>query len=326
MADPLPYLCEPLQKFSKPAFRAARLINFDTGKHDIKRPHEGWLVEATHAIPKGRKFNIWIIGYASKRAYRGQGAAQSDASNLKLSMDRARQAAMIVEAVDPEIYSHISKFDGQGNYAYDAPETDNSGLWRAVEVHIFLDEPPPHPGPVEPDPPCQGGNRYRKWAPSRLQGDSVQVRFPGAVVAGNVVAFRKEEGASVIHFYLAPGGGGGFSYSGPKLEPRILEWVKQLFGGFSASGMSWSSFTATTPFNFGDLDGATCQIKSVGGGLGPGFQKAAVSVHGKVWFRESSSKCMVRELDFFNDVDTSGKDLQFGVAGSVVGGPLIRAQ
>ena len=324
MADLLPYLCEPLQTFSKPAFRGARLINFDTGKHDIKRQQEGWLVEATHAIPKGRKFNIWIIGYASKRAYRGQGAAQSDASNLKLSMDRARQAAMIMEAVDPEIYSHISKFDGQGNYAYDAPETDNSGLWRAVEVHIFLDDPPPPPGPVQPDPPCQGGERYRKWSIATPGGFSASP-FPGAVVAGNVVAFRKEEGAPVIHFYLAPGGGGGFSYSGPKLG-RILEWIKQLFGGFSASGMSWSSFTATTPFNFGDLDGATCQIKSIGGGVGPGFQKAAVSVHGKVWFRESSSKCMVKELDFFNDVDTSGKDLQFGVGRSVVGGPLIRAQ
>jgi hypothetical protein len=300
MADLLPYLCEPLQTFSKPAFRAARLINFDTGKHDIKRQQEGWLVEATHAIPKGRKFNIWIIGYASKRAYRGQGAAQSDPSNLKLSMDRARQAAMIMEAIDPEIYSHISKFDGKGNYAYDAPETDNSGLWRAVEVHIFLDDPPPPPGPVQPDPPCQGGDRYRKLSIATPGGFSASP-FPGAVVAGNVVAFRKEEGAPVIHFYLAPGGGGGFSYSGPKLG-RILEWIKQLFSGFSASGMSWSSFTATTPFNFGDLDG------------------------GKVWFRESSSKCMVKELDFFNDVDTSGKDLQFGVAGSVVGGPLIRAQ
>jgi hypothetical protein len=142
-----------------------------------------------------------------------------------------------------------------------------------------------------------------------------------------VIAFHREEGSPLVHFYLAPALGGGFSYSGPKLK-QILEWIKKLYGGFSVSGLSWSSFTAATPFNFGDLDGVTCEIMSAGGGVGPGFQKATVSVHGSVWVREPSGKCMLapKSTDFFVDADISGKDLQFGVGASVVGGPLIRVQ
>jgi hypothetical protein len=74
------------------------------------------------------------------------------------------------------------------------------------------------------------------------------------------------------------------------------------------------------------MDGATCLIKSGGVGVGPGYQKATVSVSGKIWFREPSGKCMTATKDFFIDADTSGKDLQFGGNLSAVGGPLIRVQ
>lgn len=323
MTSILPYLNEPFLKFPKPAFRAARLINFDTGKYDLKREHEGWLTEAAHAIPQFRGFWIWIIGYASKRAYRGQNPAQSDASNLQLSNERATRAAMIMEAVNPEISSHITKFE-RGNYDYAAPETDNSGLWRAIEVHIFLDDPPPPPGPVQPEPRCPGGERFRKWSIATPGGFSASPIPPG-VVAGNMVAFRREEGAPVVHFYFAPSAGVGLSYSGPEFQ-GIKELIKKLLSPFTYSGMSWSNFTAETPFNFGDLDGATCVIKSVGAGVGPGYLKADVSVYGNIWFHEASGKCMMARKDFFKDVDVSGADLQLGAGGSVVGGPLIRVQ
>jgi hypothetical protein len=146
---------------------------------------------------------------------------------------------------------------------------------------------------------------------------------PGAVLAGNVVVFRKDEGQPQIHSYISPGAGGGVSYSGPKLK-AIWSWLQTIFGGLNLSELSWSSFTATTPFNFGDLDGATCQIASAGAGVVAGYQKAAVSVYGKVWFRDSNGKCMFATKDFCTNVDTSGKDLQVGIGGSVVGGPLIR--
>jgi hypothetical protein len=84
--------------------------------------------------------------------------------------------------------------------------------------------------------------------------------------------------------------------------------------------------SAVTPFNFGDLSGATCKIESASAGVGPGYQKATVSVDGQIWFRDSSGNCMFGRQDFFMDVDASGKDLQFGAGGSVVGGVLIRAK
>lgn len=324
MSNPEYYLTEPFLKFPKPAFRAKRLIGFDTGKSNLKPEHEGWLVETANAIPSERNFVIYIFGYASKLGYSGQTAQQSDGSNVTLSFSRASKAAMIMEKVNPRVTTRIDQFMAEGSRDYSAAPTDDSPNWRAVEVHAFLDDPPPPPPQPTPPPNCPGGRRYRNWSIATPGGFSASP-IPGAVVAGNVVAFRREEGAPVIHFYLAPGVGGGFSYSGPKFQ-KIWEWIKQLFGGLSVSGMSWSSFTAATPFNFRDLDGATCQIKSAGGGVGPGFQMAAVSVSGSVWFREPSGKCMLATKDFFIDVHTSGKDLQLGVGGSVVGGPLIKVQ
>jgi hypothetical protein len=91
----------------------------------------------------------------------------------------------------------------------------------------------------------------------------------------------------------------------------------------SYSGLSWKSLVAETAFNFKDLDGADCLIASAGAGVGIGYQKALVSVSGKVWFREPSGKCMFATKSFFTNVDTSGKDLQFSIGGSSVGGPLI---
>jgi hypothetical protein len=322
MANPAEFLTAPFLKFPKPAFRAIRLIGFDTGKHDLKREHEGWLVTTAHTIPADRNFVIYIFGYASKLGFRGETAQQADASNVKLSFDRASQAARTMEIVNPRVTTRIDQFMAEGSRDYSAAATDDSRFWRAVEVHVFLDDPPPPPPQPTPPQNCPGGRRHRKWsiaAPGGVSGSPL----PGVVLAGNVVAFRKDEGPPITHFYLVPGAGGGFSYSGPKLK-QIWEWIKKIFGPFNASGMSWSSFTAATPFNFGDLDGASCQIKSVGAGAGPGFQKAKVSVNGQVWFREPSGKCMFANKDFFTNVDTSGKDLQFGVGGSVVGGPLIR--
>ncbi len=195
-------------------------------------------------------------------------------------------------------------------------------MWRAVEVHVFLDDPPPPPPHTTPEPACPGGGRYRKWSVSTPIGFSASPA-PGAVVAGNIVIFRKDEGKPEIRVYFCPALGAGVSYSGPKLS-ALWGWLKAIFTGLNISELSWSTFTASTPFNFGDLEDATCQINSAGAGLVKGYQKATVSVYGKVWFRDSNGKCMFATKDFCSGVDTSGKDIQVGIGGSVVGGPLFR--
>ena len=84
---------------------------------------------------------------------------------------------------------------------------------------------------------------------------------------------------------------------------------------------------SATPFNFRDLDDATCKIMSAGVGKGPGYLLATAQVYGKVWFFDfSKGKCMYATKDFFHDVNTSGADLQFGYGASIVGGPLIRVK
>ena len=101
----------------------------------------------------------------------------------------------------------------------------------------------------------------------------------------------------------------------------VIEWIKAIFGKFNYMGMSWTSFTAETPFNFGDLDGATCMIKSLGGAA---YVKSSLSVSGKVFVREGSGKCMQATHDFCIDVNVGGPNLRLSVGGSAVGGPLIR--
>jgi hypothetical protein len=323
---PLPYLCEPFLKFSKPAFRAVRLINFETGKADLQQPeHDGWLVNATHSIPQFRKFEIWIFSYASKRGFRGQDDEHSDASNVALSYRRGTRVAQLMESIDPEINSHIVHFTAEGNKAYTARNTDNSGLWRAVEVHIFLDEPPPRPFPPAPEPPpCPGGRRFKRWS---IAMTGVSGSLAGAQIAVNIVAFRVD-GTNLAHVYLQPAVGGGFSWSGGKLK-EIWEWIEKILGrSFDLATADWSEpFTADNAFNFKDLDGATFSVMSVGAGIGPGVEIVKASIHDKLWIREASGKCFPKSVDWFSSVEVNGKGLQgIGITGSIVGGPLLRVR
>jgi hypothetical protein len=147
--------------------------------------------------------------------------------------------------------------------------------------------------------------------------------LPGTL-AGNLVLFRLDEDAGpIIHYYALPAAGVGMSWLIPGWGD-INKWLKRILSGTSVSDIEWSSFTADTPFNFRDLDGAICQIKSVGAGNIGGVIKCLISVYGPLWFREPSGKCMFASKDFFTNVDASGVDVQFSIGGSIIGGPLLR--
>ncbi len=89
--------------------------------------------------------------------------------------------------------------------------------------------------------------------------------------------------------------------------------------------MSFTDVTAVTPFNFQDLDGATCELRSAGIGAGVvGYQLCYVSVWGRVWYRESNGNGMQKTKDFVTGVNCTGKDLQLGFGASAPGGPLLR--
>ena len=320
MTGPVQYLAEPALKFPKVAFRAKRLINIPTGKTTLAPEQVTWLTEAARAIPNTANFTVYMFGYASKLGYSHESAAQSDASNYTLSYGRANEATKIMESVNPRVTPRVDRFLPQGSHGYTAAADDDSGYWRAVEVHIFLGNPPPPPPNPGPPPPCGGLKRYREWSVATPVGFTFSPA-PGATVGGNIVLFRRGIDR-MTHTYLQLGAGGGFSYSGPSLK-GLLAFVQAILSGLSWSGISWTPLTAVTPFTFADLNGAACMIASAGVGVIGGYQQAYVSVHGQVWFRDASGSCMFANKDFFTNVNVSGKDLQFGVGGSAIGGPLM---
>jgi OmpA family len=302
------------------AARKMRLIDFETGKATLQPEHASWLDETLKFLPPTREFWIDLFGYSSKLGFRG--GQDSKSLNQTLSFERASEVVRYLERRNNLVTPRVRRFLARGDEESKGPAGDDSPEERAVEVHIYLAEtPPPPPLGVQEEEPCPGGKRNMKWSIATPFGVSFSP-LPGAVVAGNVVVFRRDETPVVHRTYLSPGAGAGYSYSGPSLS-KIKEIIKGLLGSMSYSGMAFTSVTADTPFNFKDLSGASCQIISAGAGVGIGYQKARLDVSGKVWFKQSNGKCMLATRGFVTDVDTSGKDLQLGVGVSAVGGPLV---
>ncbi|MGH6811878.1 MAG: hypothetical protein ACREDM_05850 [Methylocella sp.] len=230
-----------------------------------------------------------------------------------------------MERANPRVTTRIDTFSAEGSHAYSAKDTDDDALWRAVELHVFLDKlPAPPPGPVPPQP-CPGGRRFRNWSIMIPGGFSVNPfgAILPAAVSGNFVKFRLDDAKPpIVHAFALPGA--GFGNSVGTLPLKVKEWLKKILENLSLSEPSWTSSSAETPFNFGDLDGATCNITQISGGVGPALQKTVVSLYGQVWFRESSGKCMFANRDFFTGLDVSGAGAQFNIGSSSTGGPLIR--
>ena len=305
------------------AVRKIRLIDFETGKATLRPEHIDWLDETLRSLPATREFWIDLFGYASKLGFRGVDNPQGSKSlNQQLSFERASEVVRYMERRNNLVTPRVRRFLARGEEDAKGPAGDDSPEERAVEVHVFLAEmPPTPPSGVQEEEPCPGGKRYMKWSVATPFGITL-TPIPGLVATGNVVVFRRDQAPVAHRFYLAPGVGVGFSYSGPKLS-KIKDIIKNLLGKPNYSGMSFTSVTADTPFNFRDLSGATCQIVSAGAGVVLGYQKVRVDVSGKVWFKQSNGKCFPATGKFVTNVDTSGKDLQLGVGASAVGGPLL---
>jgi hypothetical protein len=307
-----------------PSERKIRMVDFETGKADLRLEHRAWLDDTARFLGNQGDYWVYIYGFASKLPPHGaRNADESSHFNRELSYARASAVARYLEKKDSRVSSRIREFSARGSDDYNAPKDDNSADARAVEVHVHLSPvAPPPPVNADPLPSLPGGARYSSWSVASPFGATVTV-LPLVVAAANVVVFRCKERRNETHPYLAPGVGGGFSYTGPKLS-KLKDLIKNMLGNFSYSGMSFTDVTAITPFNFRDLDGATCDLLQASAGAGPGYQQARVSAHGQVWYRDSNGKPFFGMRDFVTNVDVSGKDLQLGVGASAVGGPLLR--
>jgi hypothetical protein len=251
------------------ADRSVRLTDFATGKTELRPEHVDWLNETLPMLNFPRQFHIFIFGYASKLGFHDtKDEEQNLQRNTTLSFARANEVVRFLEHRSPRVSTRVSRFQAVGNQeaGYNAANTDNSPEERAVEVHVFFDVPPAPPPHVLPEQPCPGGHRFVRWSIAVPGGASFSP-IPGTTVAGNIVVFRKDEPPVITHSFVVPGSGPGFSFSIPG-GGKILKFFKDLFGKFSVSGLSFTSFGADVPFNFGDLDGADCLIASAGGGIG----------------------------------------------------------
>lgn len=302
---------------------STRLADFTTGKATLREDHKAWLNTLTPSLASGNFKELWIFGFASKLGFRtAANGEESDARNTTLSFDRASEVVKYLEKISPRVTTRVRFFKAEGSHesGYNAAGTDNSAAERAVEVHLFMTPPPPPP--FTELPPCSGGRRYLSWSISSPGGASF-TPFPGTVIAGNYFGFRNET-THVTHWYFSPAAGVGASYSGPNLG-KLLEMIKSFFGKVSFTGVTWTSFTADTPFNFSDLQGATLLLEAASAGAVVGISRGKASVSGPVWFRDSNLKCMFARKDFVNDADVSGTGLITGVSGSALGGPLLQA-
>ena len=144
---------------------------------------------------------------------------------------------------------------------------------------------------------------------------------PGAVVAGNVVVLRCNEGAPVTHVYAALGGGLGVNapnFTGKK------KWIKEAVDHLDdALDFDWTDFSAETPFNLNDLNGASFDIVSAEAGVGVGWAYCRVSAYGQVDFRDAKEICTRGRKDFFSAVTQKGFKLVVGLDAEIIGGPLI---
>lgn len=149
-----------------------RLINFETGKHTLQDGHKKWLDFVLGRTPATREFFCDIYGYASKLG--------KTAGNTTLSYDRANEVAKYLEQHDAEYTTRIRAFEAVGDHdpRYKADLGDNDGRWRAVEVHVNFDRPPPPKPHIRPIPRPE---THMKWSVCGYFSLNITVEVAGQV-------------------------------------------------------------------------------------------------------------------------------------------------
>ncbi|MCI0639298.1 MAG: OmpA family protein [Gemmataceae bacterium] len=306
------------------AIRKARLTDFATGKADLQPEHRAWLDDLAALAGQQRYYYVDIVGFASKTG--------SVELNQKLSEERVASVLHYLEVKDERILKRVRHLEFMGEGSYQAPESDNSADWRAVEVHFYNFQPRAPKG-TNPSKPVPGGPRYADWSTTAVFGVQFNI-LPGIVVAANLVMFRKNETPVEEHWYLVPQFGFGFNVSPPAklglinqlrriFGPKKADVIESILGSANYSGVNLTRFTALTPFNFDDLVGATCDIASGGAGVGGGAQLALMSVRGKIWWYDRYGRLQRGMQDYFTNVSVGGPTAMYGGSASVVGGPLL---
>ena len=235
------------------ALAAARLYNFPTGSYDLVRQgHRDFLDFEVQPIIRDLQ-GPWIDlkGYASHLG--------SEKSNLTLSRNRINAVKTRISMYSSRINFEQEVFKEQTAYGESVSagaENNDDPWWRAVDVYVYATRPATKPPP--PPPPsssggfeCLDGPRYSKWSISTPGGISYTEYVGGAA---NLVGLRLESGPHETRWYLVPAVVVGASAGIPLGKGPLKEILEAILNGLSYTGFGWAPFTATTPFNFRDIE------------------------------------------------------------------------
>ena len=288
----------------------ARLYDFATGSSTLRNEHKTWLNNMVNTARRGRHF-MDVVGYASKTG--------SAALNLQLSEDRVNSVLTYLN--DRSFNPPVRFLDYQGEGAYQAPESDDSPDWRAVELHYYK-RPPKKPRNANPKPrqPLPGGRRFRDWEVAAVFGLQGGL---GLNFAADLFMFRKMDPPVEEHWYVGFHMGIGLSW-GPKLK-RLLPLIRKLLTSGSVTGLAATSFTAVTPCNFGDLHMGSFNVSQSSAGVGGGYVKAKLGLRADLWhYNKKGQRNFGRNLELVSNLDISGPALVVGGGISVTGGVLYQ--
>ncbi len=225
-----------------------RLIDFDTNSSKLEEQHKQWLESAARPLMRLAAFKVQLHGFASK-----QGSLKR---NRDLSIERMNSVLAYLQLIDHRVISNAKTFEELGETQSTGSEQDDQSTakWRAVEVHIFDQNPPPPEPPgkeVKPDVfPLPGGPRYQKWS----------VASPGGIVLAEYVGvgfnlvFIKNEETGERRGYLNTVVVAGASASIPKLA---LGWkiIQMIITGisFPNSKLEFTPVTPTLPVSWAEI-------------------------------------------------------------------------
>lgn len=214
-----------------------RLIDFDTNSSLLEYQHKEWLSRNMRYVGSWLEFHITIYSYASKMG--------SPARNKELSIERMHKVQKHLQDINNQVYSNSLMMIPKGEEVSEGRESDNSAMWRAVEVHFFDKTPPWKPPGEEVKPnviPLPGGLRYKEWS----------IAAPGsftiALVSYNIIVIKNEK-TGEKRGYSQPAFGGGWS-----LDMKLLGLLIQGITDFSMLKLEYVPITSNYPITWEEIE------------------------------------------------------------------------
>jgi hypothetical protein len=308
------------QLFSN-AYLKARLIDFDTGRTELEEQHKTWLRQQIEYARKNSMYRIRLVGYASRLG--------NVAQNSDLSYARISNVLKFLEAIDSPAGDRVETFRAMGDRADWLGAADDSAIWRAVEVHIFIGDIPPTPPPPNLTPyprarqPLPGGARYTVW----------EIASPGGVFVSEIVGggfnvfFIRNPQLNETRGYLQPVLGAGASLSIPAVK---MVWViiQQIVTGWQFSSPDFKTVTTTLPVTWEEMGDCLVRVSGAGiavEGVGVAYAVITFTAAGVWQYNENDNPLRLPGGVLFQ-YSSFGKDYQIGGGASVALGPLFRVQ